>query len=118
VAELGGEAVREGADREGVDRVEVLPESGLVLGGGEAGRTREGLAVEEEGVDRDVAGDLEVLLLAESDKDDVVLALDVGDVNAAAVETGEQENRGEVGRLGVGDDGLVERPSGKVSRDL
>jgi len=70
----------------------VFPKSGLVLLRGKAGRTREVLLGEEEGVNRNVACDLEILLLAEGDEEDVVFGLNVRDVNTAVVETGEEED--------------------------
>jgi len=115
--EIDGELVGDGSDREGIDDREVVPENLLILDGGKASRSRELLLGEEERVDGDVAGNLKSLLLSESDEVDIVSRLDVGDVNASAVEVGEEEDRGEVGGLRVGHDGLVLRPGGEVMSD-
>jgi len=115
--EIDGELVGDGSDREGVDDREVFPENLLILSGGKASRSRELLLGEEKRVDGDVAGDLKSLLLSESDEVDVVSRLDVGDVNASAVEVGEEEDGREIGRLRVGDDGLVLRPGGEMVSD-
>ncbi len=94
--------VGHGANGEYVNDVKILPEHLLHGSGGEDIDTWVLFSCEEQRIHRHVAGDAELLGLAQRDKEEVIYGANACDVNAAAVQTGEEEDRREIRALGVG----------------
>lgn len=115
--EIETKLVGDATDGEGVNDSKVVPKSLLVVLGRKAGGSREVPGREEKRVDSHITSDRESFLLAESNELDIILSLDVGDMDLSAVKTGEQKDRGQIGRLGVGHDRLLSGPSSKVRRN-
>ncbi|KAK1256316.1 hypothetical protein MKX07_008575 [Trichoderma sp. CBMAI-0711] len=113
-----GELVGQASDREDVNVGHVLPQSGLVLGRGQQSvQLGVVLGRQVQRVDGDVARHTQALGLAQRNQPDVVLVSDRCDVDAAVVQRGQQQDRGQVSQLGVGDNDLVRRPGIKVGGD-
>jgi len=117
VAKRSSQAVRETANGEHINGRHVCPESLLVGSGGETLALRVLVAGEVERVDGNIAGNLETLGLAESDKLDIILAGNRSNVDTTVVKAGKQEDGSQVSQLGVSDNWLVVGPRVKVSSD-
>ncbi len=112
-----GQLVGKATDGENIDGAQILPQRSLVLDGWQERVAGVVLLGQIERVDRDVAGDLQALFLAQSDELDVLLGGDGGHVDTAVVQTSQEKDRGQVGGPSIGDDGLVRRPGVEVSLD-
>ena len=103
---LTSKLVGNAANGEDIDGAQVVPQGLLVLDSGKGVAGGEVILRQEQGEDGDIASHHQALLLAESDEVDVLLGGHAHDVNVAAVKAGQQQNRGQVSALGVGDQRL------------
>src|SRR5712671_4459572 len=109
---------RGSVDSKSINHFQVIPDKCLVIRRRERFQAGAELVLrEEQDVHADVARDLESLRLAELDQQEVFFVLHVADVDATIMERSGQQDGCEVGALGIGNDRLVNRPGGKVSRD-
>ncbi|KAF3384345.1 hypothetical protein F1880_003105 [Penicillium rolfsii] len=111
---LASKLVGNAANGEDIDGAQVVPQGLLVISSGQGAAGREVILGQEQGEDGDIAGHHQALILAESNEVDVLLGSHAHDVNVAAVQASQQEDRGQISALSIGDQRLARGPDTEV----